>query len=121
MEDKNYDEEKELDRYVLAYYPNLMTQLESLGQKAAFSEEKAQSSNSLAMENKLRDKWGSQNNPEVVAALSEGVDVFRRKVRNRILKEHEKEVFLNRCHKCNKLVKTPMAKMCLWCGYSWRV
>ncbi len=121
MEEKVYDEEKELDRYVLEYYPNLMTPLESLGQKAVFAEKKAQSSNSPNMAKKLCEKWGSQNNPDVVAALSCGSDVFLSKVRNRILKENEKEVFLNRCHKCNKLVKTPMAKMCLWGGYSWKI
>lgn len=120
MDDKKYDEEDELDRYVLAYYPNLMTQLESLGHKAAHAEEKAESSSSANMANKLREKWGSTDNPEVVAALSDGLNVFRRRVRNRIVNEHSEEIFINRCSKCNKLVKTPMAKMCLWCGFSWR-
>ncbi len=118
MDNIEYNEDAELDRYVLAYYPNLMTRLESLGQKAAFSEEKADGA-SESMARKLREKWGHQNDPEVVAALSQGTDTFRRRVRERILRENSDEVFLNKCAKCEKLVKTPRAKLCLWCGHSW--
>lgn len=121
MEENKYNEEKELDRYVLRYYPIFMTQLESLAQKAVFAEEKAQSTDHEGMANMLRNKWGSKDNLDVGAMLSDGVAVFRRRVRNRILKEHESEVFINRCTECNKIVKTPMAKLCLWCGFSWRV
>lgn len=121
MEENKYDEEKELDRYVINYYPSLMTQLEFLGQKAVFAEKKAQSTGHEGMVNMLRNKWGGKDNPEVGAMLSDGVAVFLRRVRVRILKEHESEVFINRCPECNKIVKTPMAKLCLWCGFSWRV
>ena len=119
MDTIEYDEDAELDKYVLSSYPNLMTRLEALGQKAAFAEQKAENTTSKAMADKLREKWGSQNNPEVVAALSKGVEIFRRTVRNRILQDHADDVFLNRCPECDKLVRTPKAKLCLWCGHSW--
>ncbi len=119
MSEIEYNEETELDRYVLSYYPNLMTRLESLAQKAAFAEQKAVNSSSENMARKLREKWGHKDDPEVVAALSQGVEIFRRRVRERILRDHGDEVFLNKCSKCEKLVKTPRAKLCLWCGHSW--
>ena len=96
-----------------------MTELERLGQKSAFAKDKAENSDSQRMAKILIDKWGSQNNPDVVDALSEGVAVFRRRVRERILKDHESEIFINRCLNCNKIVMTPRAKMCLWCNFSW--
>ena len=114
-----YDEQRELDRYILDHFGKFMTDLERLGQKSAFAKDKANSSDSPRMAKILIDKWGSENNPEVVKALSEGVDVFRRRVRERILKDHEAEIFINRCSKCNNIVMTPKAQMCLWCNFSW--
>jgi hypothetical protein len=30
------------------------------------------------------------------------------------------KIFVNRCPGCNRLVRTPKAKLCLWCGNNWR-
>ncbi len=114
-----YDEDLELDRYVLNHFGHLMTDLERLGQKSVFAQEKASNQVSEKMKQVLLDKWGSLNNPEVVEALSGGVEQFRRTVRKRILKDHEESVFLNRCPKCTNLLETPRAQMCLWCNHSW--
>lgn len=45
---------------------------------------------------------------------------FRRRVVERILREHAAEVVLNRCPKCEGLCRTPRAKQCMRCGHSWR-
>jgi hypothetical protein len=29
-------------------------------------------------------------------------------------------IFINRCPKCARLVSTPKAKLCLWCGHNWK-
>ncbi|WP_223788304.1 hypothetical protein [Marinicella meishanensis] len=113
MSNKKYDDEKELNRYVLGYYTGLLTRIESLGLAAA-------SAKSEKMIDMLRQKWGAQNNPEVVEALSQGIERFRTTVRNRILTEHADEVFINRCPECKKLVATPRAQLCLWCGHIWK-
>jgi hypothetical protein len=26
---------------------------------------------------------------------------------------------INRCPKCNRVVRTPLAQLCLWCGHDW--
>lgn len=64
------------------------------------------------------------------ASLSESAEVrefdklgdveFRRRVVDRILREHAAEVVLNRCPKCDGLCRTPRAKQCMRCGHSWR-
>jgi hypothetical protein len=113
-----YDEDAELVRYVNDHYYSLMTVLERLGQKAAFVEEKA-SRSSPGMAATLRRQWGAQNDPEVVAALTQGVDAFRARVAQRILRDHADEVFLNRCSACGRLTRTPRAQQCLWCGHDW--
>jgi len=67
----------------------------------------------------LIEKQGSKNNLDVLKAFSEGVDVCRRRVRERILIDHESEIFINRCPKCNNIVMTPSVQMCLWCNFAW--
>jgi hypothetical protein len=54
-----------------------------------------------------------------MALIGDGVDVFHRRAAQRVLREHGKTVFLNRCPRCNRLVRTPRAKQCLWCGHDW--
>lgn len=68
--------------------------------------------------------------PVSSASLSENAQVrefdkledveFRRRVVERILREHATEVYLNRCPKCDGLCRTPRAKQCMRCGHSWR-
>ena len=29
------------------------------------------------------------------------------------------QVVVNRCPECSRIVKTPLARQCLWCGYDW--
>ena len=119
MNSSSYDENRELDRYVLNYFGNFMTELERLGQTAVIAEDKAKNTESSRMSKILIDKWGEKNNPGVVKTLSEGIDKFRRRVRERILEDHKEAIFINRCPQCNNIVMTPKAKMCLWCNYSW--
>lgn len=96
-----------------------MTELERLGQKSIMAEYKAENADSSRMAEMLIEKWDSKNNLDVVKALSEGVDVFRRRVRERILIDHESEIFINRCPECNNIVMTPKVQMCLWCNFAW--
>ena len=119
MRDETYNEDRELDRYILDHFGKFMTELERLGQKSIMAEYKAESAGSSRMVEMLIEKWGSKDNPDVVKALSEGVDIFKRRVRERILIDHESEIFINRCPECNNIVMTPKAQMCLWCNFAW--
>jgi hypothetical protein len=57
--------------------------------------------------------------PEIERVMVQGASAFRAQVANRILKEHGDEVFLNRCYECDRILRTPQAKQCFWCGHSW--
>jgi hypothetical protein len=117
--DTPYDDETELTKYVWANYQHLFSRLERLGVKAVLSKDKAESATSQAMAELLRKKWGAEKNPEIVAALSEGTDVFQRRVRERVLRECAHIVFINRCPACSRIVRTTKAMQCLWCHHSW--
>jgi hypothetical protein len=37
-----------------------------------------------------------------------------------LLRDHAADIFLNYCPKCSALCRTPLARMCVACGHSWR-
>lgn len=107
-----------LTRYIVTYYSNLMTPTEKLAHRASFAEEKAENVEPGNLQTLLRERWGSAD-PEVMALLKDGQENFLRNVRDRILKEHTNEVFLNYCPKCGALTNTPNAQQCPECFHSW--
>jgi hypothetical protein len=68
----------------------------------------------------LRRRFGRfLDDQEVEAALSEGFQPFRRRVCERILSDPASTSQLNRCPSCRKIVRTPKAQQCFWCGHDW--
>jgi hypothetical protein len=59
------------------------------------------------------------NAPEVLTLLEDGEVAFRRRMAERILRDHA-DMALNRCPKCEGLCRTPKSKQCFRCGHKWR-
>jgi ribosomal protein L40E len=108
----------ELTKYIVTCYPNLMTFKEKAANKAFLAEEKAENLEPGNMQRMLRKSWGSSD-PDVLSLMANGREEFLRAVRDRIMDEHSDEVFLNYCPKCGALAKTPRAKQCPKCFFSW--
>lgn len=51
--------------------------------------------------------------------MPDGPEAFRRRVCRRILADAAGEVFVNRCPRRGKVVRTPRARQCFWCGFDW--
>jgi hypothetical protein len=113
-----YNDEAELTRYVWNYYGRLMTEFEQRVGWAHLAEAKAAAGYSAIAEFILRRR-GIVSDPEAEAALADGVEAFRRRVCRRLLAEHGAEVFVNRCPTCGRVVRTPQARQCFWCGFDW--
>jgi hypothetical protein len=116
---KIYDEELELNSYIFDNYSQFLTATESLAYKTMLTHEKAESTDSPNMKKMLLERWAHDNDEDVRLLLADGPHKFRNLVRKRILKEHVGDVFVNRCSECDKVVSTPLAKQCLWCGNDW--
>lgn len=117
-----YDDDAELTRYIWSNYQHLLNEAEHLALKALLAEEKAlawEKHNNHAKASLLRNKWVNRDDSVVVELLKEGPDVFRDRVRKRILVDCRNEVFVNRCSRCERIVRTPKAEQCLWCGHDW--
>jgi len=106
----------ELARYLVEYFPELMTEQE---RQALFSwklEYKANAASSELMKNKIRESI--PKDAKVKELLKDGIAVFGNNVKNRILSENP-DVFINRCPQCNSIARTPRAKQCPKCFIRW--
>lgn len=114
----NYDEETQLTKYVWDHFPHLRSQFEHRVALAIFAKEKEAFGHEAVA--KLMEKRHSlANDSEVQLALSEGMEAFRRRVCQRIIREYSGDIFINRCPSCMRIVRTPEAKQCFWCGFDW--
>jgi hypothetical protein len=113
-----YDDERELTDYLWHNYGHLFSRQEWKVWKAVSVEHKAQAA-SESFARVLRERWGAINDPDVVEALRDGFEAFRRRARERVLSARASEVFINRCARCGRIVARPKSQQCLWCGHDW--
>jgi hypothetical protein len=113
-----YDDEREVTRYVWDYYGRLMSEFEQRVGWAHLADGKAAAGHHAVAQFILR-RHGIPGDPEAEAALSDGVEAFRQRVCRRVLAEHGTQAFVNRCPSCGRVVRTPQARQCFWCGFDW--
>jgi hypothetical protein len=115
----DYDDDYELTQYVWNHYTRLLTEFEWRVGRAIMGRAKAAMSNSPQIAERLNRLWGGIEEPEINAALAKGPDEFRRRVCDRLLAVCAAEIFVNRCPNCERIVRTPQARQCFWCGFDW--
>ena len=108
----------ELTEYIFNHYHNLLTVEEKTAYKSILGERKIEDAESPAMKKMLRRGWVSTD-PKVQALLANGAETFMDGVRDRVMREHRDEVFLNLCPRCGALARTPSARQCPKCHLSW--
>lgn len=59
------------------------------------------------------------NDPDALALMTDDIQGFMRRVRDRIIRDHPNEVAFNWCPKCGGLAMTPKARQCRWCCHDW--
>lgn len=114
-----YNEENALTGYIWGHYQRLMTEFEREVGQAIIGRQKATNTDSERMAAKLNQHMGRIDREDINQALAEGTDTFRKRVRDRILLTYPTEVLINRCPKCQRIVRTPVARLCTWCGHTW--
>jgi hypothetical protein len=107
----------ELAVYIINYYPNLMTAEENAAHQFIVAQYKIEHANSPST--KEIPQTHVSTDPNVRALLADGAEAFFAGVRDRVLHDHPNEVFLNHCPRCGALAKTPTAKQCRKCFFSW--
>jgi hypothetical protein len=115
---KPYDEEREIADYVWQFHRDLFTAAEKRAYGPYFWEQVKLVKKRDIVESEWK-RHRIAEDAEVMALIADGVEVFHRRAAQRVVREHADKVFLNRCPRCNRVVRTPKAQQCLWCGNDW--
>lgn len=99
---------------VINYFGRLMTRAESLAYRTYLAEAKAKAYNSPELLDDMKT-----NDLEALSLMTDDIETFMLRVRDRIHRDHPDRVVLNRCPKCGGLAMTPKAQQCRWCHHDW--
>lgn len=115
-----YDEPTALAEFLWHNYPDLFSESERLAEKTLHAEQKMTSPTmSSLMRRAMESRWVSRGNSEVDALLADGPHEFRLSAATRVLELYKEKVCITRCPVCRRIVATPHAQQCLWCGHDW--
>jgi hypothetical protein len=117
--------------YIFSYFSHLMTPQEKVAHRSMVAEAKVAARKSFMMkrfEGEVGIELASQSigveqwissDPEIRALLANGPDAFITAVCDRLLREEQDKIYFNRCPRCQAVTRTPTAKQCPKCFFSW--
>ena len=118
-----YDESQELYRYVSFNRKELMTPLECRAERLGMLREKARHSDSAGVRKMLLAQYDVEADEQALQLIGndlDGLRAFQGRVADRIENEIASgRAVINRCPARNRIVKTPLTRQCVWCGYDW--
>ena len=115
---ESYDEDFILTNYVWEHYSHLFTEFERKVSNRIIFEMKTRHTPPEVREKRFKLFLGELDSA-VTSALEEGHWEYLRRVRDRALAEVPDKVHINRCPQCQRIVRTPRARQCLWCHHDW--
>lgn len=123
IEYESYDESDVLVDYIYSSQETLMTEDERLALDVFMVRLQAKGlsdvGNQQAADQLLADS-GQLDNAAVNQLLEGGDFAFQQRVVDRVLHaEALGELVINRCPSCGKIVRSPLARQCLWCDHDW--
>ncbi len=107
----------DLTWYIFHNYSTLMTKAEAAAYRMLVLGAKAGRSSAGMQERLGRVIEAAAEYAE--GLLDRGAREFLVATRDRILRDHARELVLNRCSKCGAPARTPSACLCPACGHTW--
>ena len=108
----------EMAYYIFNHCFDLLKSEEYQAHKNLLVQQKINQSENQVKKERMRKSWLS-NDEKVLKLLENGSEEFYKKTVERVFRDNPNKEFLNLCPKCNALTKTPKAKQCPKCFYSW--
>lgn len=115
----DYDETYELRRYLLQNYQHAFPDRERALRFAVTLELQAQHARSEELAARLRHLPGYFFDAEVAEIARMGLQAFDQRCCERLLQDHAGDIYVNRCPLCHRIVASPIACTCRWCGHHW--
>ncbi len=116
---RDYDEPRQLRYYIWQNYHHALTERERALHLAATLELKARHARSDSAAAKYRQRAGYFSDSDVAAIADNGLGAFEQQCCDRLLRDHASLIYVNRCEHCRRIVASPIACACLWCGHHW--
>ena len=113
-----YDESHELRRYIWRNYNHTLTAREHALHVASRLESMAQNTGPKTAA-RHRQTPGYFIDADVMSIVATGLETFEQKCCERLLRDYGDLIYINRCERCNRIVASPLACACLWCGHHW--
>jgi len=114
-----YHEEEVLRRYLWKNYAHALPEHERALHTAIVLELKARQASSPALAARLRGRTRRFPSVDVPALADAGLEAFEAKCADALLRDDEEEIVINRCAQCSRIVASPVACVCRWCGHHW--
>ena len=111
---RKYDEDGYLTHYVFRWHSDLIPDGERYPSKDYFRRSVPSASST-----DIEGMWGDGDvevSEEIKYALLAAWDNFNAELCQRLIDQHG--LTIPRCPKCAKILESPMARLCIWCGYS---
>jgi hypothetical protein len=116
----NYDDEAAVRTYLESYWLWYMTDFEKSCRTLGARRAKALLDPTSGWSQGVLAEW-KRAEDEVRTALEGGLTEFERRIRERVLRAFQNGgSVVNRCPLCRRVVRTPLARQCLWCDPDWR-
>ncbi|UPK69987.1 hypothetical protein [Chitinophaga filiformis] len=107
---------RELEDYIYEYCLQFQTENELKAHKTLMCLSNNPSEPMLAM---MRKKGWISDEQVIREMIADGPHELKRRVVERIWREHKDVLPLNLCPKCNLIARTPQARQCRFCGHDW--
>ena len=114
-----YEEGVELRPYIWRNYRHALTDREKGLHDAAMLELKARHARSESSAARIRGMPGYFFDADVASIAESGLAFYVRQCCERLLRDYEDQIRINRCERCKRIVASPIACACLWCGHHW--
>ena len=115
---REYAEEHELGRYVWKNYSHALTDCEQATHIAVVLKLKATNPSFEPVVARYCERHSLGVEVATFANRGlKGLHAFEKKCCGRLLREHGSQIYINRCERCHRIVATPVACVCLWCGH----
>ena len=118
---ESYDDAVALRAYAFRHFPHLLTALERrVTEYSAPIVSDSEHWKIRRLYTLLEERDGHVPDEVLLDALTTPYEDRKRLALDRLIAEQRDQMIENRCPKCERLVRTPSARQCLWCGHNWR-
>ncbi|SHN42476.1 hypothetical protein [Chitinophaga sp. CF418] len=107
---------RELEDYIYGYCQKFQTADELKARQTLMYKSKTTSESMLTM---MRTKGWISDEQAILDMIADGPHELKRRVVERIWREHKDVLPLNLCPKCNLITRTPLARQCRFCKHDW--